>query len=391
MHPTIVSPLDVEHANTRELFPVLRQHSNIDCDILDSTCMSVPRRLALDAPCRADDGSTRLALFADCTADPLTVLAEIQRLGNEYIPLIREARVWAVQTGHNGDASVMDLAVEYLMVKLLVPMAFLVSGRLHVQTLPKYAYSVKQTLKSAERLVRLFKQLAPNIDSSRLCISVIASWHGLKVCEILRNDTTGLFYGIATRAVATYSTAQILSALYRKCTYIKFLIRPLGAIILPAGQKTRFKSFCKILSLYRHRINLIHLTHVYAYKNTTTRVTAGSVSSCWDATELAGIDHVGLTKDHLSRLVQSFDYPVLNWQAPSLPRGVRDGDQSLLEREQARIDPLRDEEDYASWLPRHLASKDGSDAIDFQRALTCFCRAQNDLEEIITTVQDDNP
>ncbi|PHH70959.1 hypothetical protein CDD82_6818 [Ophiocordyceps australis] len=271
-------------------------------------------------------------------------------------------------------------------------MARLVSGRLHVQTLPRHTYSVKQTLKSAERLVGLFRLLAPDIKPSRLCINVIASWHGLKVCEVMHNDTTARFQGIATRAVATYSTAQILSALYRKCSYIKFLMRPFGASQDVASSPS-WSSGPTLASLDRHRIAMIYLAQAHAYKTNTTRVTAASISSSWDATDLAGIDHVGLTKDHLSRLVQSFDYlPGLECQSASLPRVLygQSSSSSLLQREQDRIDPLRDEEDYALWLPRHFASNHGSDAIDFQRALTFFCRAQNDLEQIIISLQDVN-
>ncbi|KAG7294016.1 hypothetical protein NEMBOFW57_004077 [Staphylotrichum longicolle] len=87
-------------------------------------------------------------------------------------------------------------------------------GFLHVQTNPKLAYSTQKTIKNAERIVSHFKQLAPDFDTSRVCIKIPSTWEGLQACRELNKK------GLTTLATTVFSLEQAALAADVGCRYI---------------------------------------------------------------------------------------------------------------------------------------------------------------------------
>lgn len=120
------------------------------------------------------------------------------------------------------------------MVKLQLLIVPNLTGFAHVQTNPKLSYSVAGTVDNAERkqsrpdrlpsslplivaiigIVKIFKALAPEFDSKRVCIKIPATWEGLQACRILEGR------GIATLATTMFCMEQAALAADARCTYI---------------------------------------------------------------------------------------------------------------------------------------------------------------------------
>lgn len=63
-------------------------------------------------------------------------------------------------------------------------------------------------------IVNIFKALAPEFDTKRVCIKIPATWEGLQACRALEVE------GIATLATTMFCMEQATLAADAQCTYI---------------------------------------------------------------------------------------------------------------------------------------------------------------------------
>lgn len=63
-------------------------------------------------------------------------------------------------------------------------------------------------------IVSIFKHLAPNYDTRRVCIKIPATWEGLQACRELEKR------GVATLATTMFCMEQAVLAANVNCTYI---------------------------------------------------------------------------------------------------------------------------------------------------------------------------
>jgi transaldolase len=67
---------------------------------------------------------------------------------------------------------------------------------------------------SCSGIVNIFKMLAPEFDTKRVCIKIPATWEGLEACRALETK------GIATLATTMFCMEQATLAADAQCTYI---------------------------------------------------------------------------------------------------------------------------------------------------------------------------
>lgn len=63
-------------------------------------------------------------------------------------------------------------------------------------------------------IVSIAQNLAPDVDSKRICIKVPATWEGLQACRVLESK------GIATLGTTMFCMEQAALAADANCTYI---------------------------------------------------------------------------------------------------------------------------------------------------------------------------
>lgn len=87
-----------------------------------------------------------------------------------------------------------------------------VTGHVHAQLSPRYAYSVSKSLAHAHRLIDLFTK--HGIPANRVCLKIPSTGAGLVTCAQLQKE------GINTLATTLFSVDQAVAAVQAGCYYI---------------------------------------------------------------------------------------------------------------------------------------------------------------------------
>ncbi|KAM5350627.1 hypothetical protein ACJ41O_007132 [Fusarium nematophilum] len=164
------------------------------------------------------------------------------------------------------------------MIKLQLLIVPNVTGYVHIQTNPKLSYSTASTIDNAHRIVNIFKALAPDFDTKRVCIKVPATWEGLQACRAIEMK------GIATLATTMFCMEQAALAAEAQCTYIAPYVNELR-VHFEQGYVDENKAFdfCREAQDY------------YISQSFRTQVLAASLTSVEEVMQLAGIQHVTIS------------------------------------------------------------------------------------------------
>ncbi|KAG8167685.1 hypothetical protein KVR01_003374 [Diaporthe batatas] len=250
----------------------LRELSAVDCDTLDS------------------EVARRMGPFCDCTSNQAIAFAELTRTGaggelvHEQLvkSSLRDAHwMLAQQSG----ATLEELAVEFCMVRLALAIAPDLTGFSHVQTNPRWSYDTQKTIKNAERIVSMFKHLAPTYDTKRVCVKIPATWEGLQACRELEKR------GIATLATTMFSMAQAALAAAVNCTYIAPYVNELR-VHFDKGYVDQNKAFDFCVAAQRY----------YQKIGARTKVLPASLTTIDEVLALAGVDHITISPPLLAQL-----------------------------------------------------------------------------------------
>ncbi|KAK7424013.1 hypothetical protein QQZ08_008837 [Neonectria magnoliae] len=256
------------------LLDALRQTSKVDCDTLDA---DVPKDLGP---------------FVDCTSNQAIAFFELTRPVTGQTLLHHEALVKEAVSdargalkAHQGNATFEEFVVEILMAKLQLKTVPNVTGYVHIQTNPKLSYSAAATVVNAERVIQIFKALAPDFDSKRVCIKIPATWEGIQACRILEDK------GISTLATTMFCMEQAALAADAKCTYIAPYVNELK-VHFEQGSVDEHKAFdfCRESQAY------------YTANSFRTQLIAASLTSVDEVMQLAGIHHVTISPPLLRAL-----------------------------------------------------------------------------------------
>lgn len=118
------------------------------------------------------------------------------------------------------DVSLVELAVEIMMVKLSLRIVPYITGCVHTQTNPNYSFSTEKTIANGRRIIDLYGQLNPELPKSRVCIKIPSTWEGLQACRVLENE------GINTLATTLFCIEQTALAADVGCRYMRVSLSP---------------------------------------------------------------------------------------------------------------------------------------------------------------------
>ncbi|KAL7620118.1 hypothetical protein AAE478_009110 [Parahypoxylon ruwenzoriense] len=326
----------------QSLLDVLRSHSVVDCDTFE---IEVPKKLGP---------------FVDCTSNQAIAYGELIRVDGDgnpvHAPLIRDAIHFASSKASTyADATVAELAVEAMMVKLALRIVPYLKGYSHIQTNPKYAYNKQKTIENSKRIVAIFKDLEPTYDSRRVCIKVPSTWEGMHACRELEKQ------GIATLATTMFCLEQAALATHVGCTYIAPYINELR-VHFDEGYVDQHKAFDFCGSAQRY----------YEKIGSKTQVLPASLTSIREVMKLAGAHHITVAPHLLTKLAET---PADPW----------DGEVGSVFKDRVEEDPndysgIIDDE--SSWRLAFTRSQGGRPEAKNIQAINIFCEKQDALEDL---------
>ncbi|PNH29837.1 hypothetical protein VD0002_g6882 [Verticillium dahliae] len=259
----------------------LRKASKISCDTLDVQV------------------AKELGPFVDVTSNQAIAAGELARTAPDgtliHEQLIRQsardALAWLPSAVPGGDP--VTFAVEIMMVRLSIQFAPYVTGFLHIQTNPYWAYSTKKTYRNARRIVDIFSRVDPTFDTKRVCVKIPGTFEGIGACHILENDDIPA-NRVATLATTLFCMEQAVLAANARCTYIAPYVNELKVHFEP-GYVDQNKAFDFTRQAQHH----------YAETSARTQVLAASLTSTAEVLQLAGIHHITVSPPLLRGLSDS--------------------------------------------------------------------------------------
>lgn len=277
-------------ASQETLLDVLQTQTQVDCDTLDT---EVARRY---------EG------IVDCTSNQAIAYGELQK--PQHKQLLEESIALSSKTSQSfGGVSQDELAIEIAMVQLSLQIAPHISGIVHTQTNPRYAYDTLATVSNALRITSLYSSLSPDFDLSRVCVKIPSTFEGLQACRTLSAR------GIKTLATTLFTIEQAVLAADAGCHYIAPYLNALKSQT-DSSYHDPTPEFDLCVSAQKY-FELHHMN---------TKVLAASFSSIDDVMKLAGIHHVTLPPhllEQLANLPGSAPKPESMFQsAPTNPPAV---------------------------------------------------------------------
>ena len=255
-------------ANQKTLLSELRARSAIDCDTLD-----VEGMLNIE-PCSIND-DLMLTSFSQSLRhwDPLWIVhrtrwvaesmlckdttmlmlhnqaivnIELQKPQNESLVVKSLQQAKQLYEQYNSEATFEQFASEVLVsslsqmtslyhltlqppqaVNLSARMLPYLTGRALIQTNPYNAYSTSATIANAKRIIAVYKTVAPDHPSDRVCIKIPRTWEGIAACKELEKQ------GIVTLATTLFSMEQAALAAAAGCSYIAPYVNELPVHFVP--------------------------------------------------------------------------------------------------------------------------------------------------------------
>ncbi|KAI4740280.1 transaldolase [Aureobasidium sp. EXF-12298] len=325
-------------ANQKTLLSELRTRSAVDCDTLDV------------------EVAQTLGPFVDCTSNQAIVNIELQKSQNE--PLVIEAIQQAKQLyeRYASELTFEQFATEVMAVKLSARMIPYLTGRALIQTNPYNAYSTSATIANAKRIISIYKIVAPDHPSNRVCIKIPSSWEGIAACRELEKQ------GIVTLATTLFSMEQAALAASAGCSYIAPYVNELPVHFV-AGHIDTDKGFALTRSCQ----------NFYSRVGSKTLVMPASLTSVEECLQVSGANHITISPPLLAALAAT---PAPASPAPLFFDEVVDeaeGDEALLEL-------VKDE---AKYRIRYTRLKNGAAEKKLTDSINIFADCQDATEELV--------
>ncbi|KAL0468279.1 hypothetical protein QR685DRAFT_335984 [Neurospora intermedia] len=346
----------------------LRGLTTVDCDTLDAHVARI------------------YGPFADCTSNQAIVLAEITKLDangkliyqtliDEIIPIAH----WMF--GNQTDATVEELASELLAVGLALRFIPHLNGFIHIQTNPKWCYSTEKTVKNAERIVAHLKHLAPDFDTSRICIKIPATWEGLQACRELERR-----HFIATLATIVFSMEQVALAVDAGCRYVAPYVNELRVhfdATYTDANKDRAALFCGAAQRYCDEVassaSAAEAAHGSLNLQIQTQVLAASLTSVEEVMRLAGaVKHITVSPPLLMELEAT---PAAGWPGASTVGAAAAITGSRVNGDAVRLKELV--RDQSQWRLAFTRAEAGESERKLGQAIGIFCDMQDQIERLV--------
>ncbi|KAK4665087.1 uncharacterized protein QC763_511535 [Podospora pseudopauciseta] len=337
------------------LLDELRGLSSVACDTLDAEVAS------------------RFGPFVDCTSNQAIAYNELSKLDSDgklvYQQLIHES----IEVAHwmfakQSDATLEELAVELMMVNLALLIAPHITGRLHIQTNPKLAYSTAKTIKNAERVHSHFTHLSPSLSPSRICIKIPSTHEGLLACRHLEAK------GITTLATTLFSLEQAILASASSCRYVAPYVNELKVhfeqgYVDPDRNNSLF--LCGVIQEYFRRRGIGR-----------TEVMAASFVTVEEVMQLAGVRNLTISPGLLEVLAGT---KVEGWTGATVGMVGRwvGGEGGWDEGRVREVERVVREGDEGGWRMAFMRAEGGRAEGKLVQALNLFVGVQEGLEEVV--------
>ncbi|KAI1074821.1 putative transaldolase [Whalleya microplaca] len=330
-------------STAQTLLDVLRSHSAVDCDTLNS---EVPKKLGP---------------FVDCTSNQAIAYGELSRVDGDgkqvHAQLIQDAVGFASsKSSQYPEVSTAELAVDTMMVKLALQIVPYLKGYSHIQTNTKYSYDKQKTIENGRRIVAIFKDLDAGFDTKRVCIKIPSTWEGMQACRELEKE------GIATLATTMFCLEQASLAAHVGCTYIAPYINELR-VHFDENYVDEHKAFDFCGSAQRY----------YEKIGSKTKVLPASLTSIQEVMKLAGTHHITVAPHLLTKLAET---PANPWEGET-------GSVFKDEKEEEFRDYGGILEDESAWRLAFTRSQDGRSEGKIIQAINIFCDKQDQLEDLV--------
>ncbi|KAI4845617.1 transaldolase [Aureobasidium sp. EXF-8845] len=326
-------------ANQKTLLSELRSRSAVDCDTLDV------------------EVAQTLGPFVDCTSNQAIVNIELQKPQNEPLVIESIQQAKKLYEQYASEVTFEQFASEVMAVKLSARMVPYLTGRALIQTNPYNAYSTSATIANAKRIISIYKTVAPDHPSDRVCIKIPSTWEGIAACKDLEKQ------GIVTLATTLFSMEQAAIAAAAGCSYIAPYVNELPVHFV-AGQRFRFDT---LLPKLLHPQQLQNPCHA--------RLTDLSVEECL---QVSGAHHITISPPLLAALAatpapaaSSTDTPLFFDEAV---------DEAEVEGDAALMELIQDE---AKYRIRYTRLKNGAAEKKIVDAVNIFADCQDATEELI--------
>ncbi|RAH65255.1 aldolase [Aspergillus aculeatinus CBS 121060] len=250
-----------------------------------------------------------------------------------------------------------ELTIEIGAILLAIDVRPFVTGNLHILLNPNYAYYQRKTVEAAKRLHRLFYEIDPDFDPSRLVLKVAATWEGLQACRELR------YSRIQTLATTLFTMEQAVLAGEAGCVSISPFVHELKAIFEPS-----YKGSDPLLPL------CVQAQQWYRQESLPTKVKACATIGLDEILQLAGVAAFTLVPDDL-KLLQSSHKGVDEVQSLSLFQ-----DKGVMQDKLAYPSYINDEAGYRLAFAR---VEEGRAQLKLGQAINIFCDFQTKAEQLV--------
>ncbi|KAF9003413.1 aldolase [Cyathus striatus] len=211
----------------------------------------------------------------------------------ESATFLKEAIQYVHAKGLDQNPEVFVNGVIDVLTVLLAKQVFpLLTGHVHAQASPKYAYDTLQTIEHAKKLVALFE--AHGIPKDRVCIKIPATPESIVAMQYLSK------VGIKTLATCLFSVPQAVAASQAGCLYVAPYFNELRVHFEP----TIYQSYSNPAT--EHPMSQIILGIVQTFKeiNSNTLVMPASIVTAKEVIALASLkpDHITISASVLDEL-----------------------------------------------------------------------------------------
>lgn len=246
----------------RTLLDHLRSRSYVDFDSFDAAL------------------AAGLGPFQDSTSNQAIAYFELRE--HKHLDDIRKSFELTEELIERKDAT---NAIDVAMVLLALRMLPNLKGITHIQVNPYHAHATQDMVANAEALIKYAHALQGDVDRSRFCIKVPATWEGLQACRIIESR------GIKTLATIVFSREQLAIAGQMGCSYVAPYINELRVHFEPGFQDPE------------PGVNLIPWAQAYYKRHGhRTQVMPASLTSVKEVMALAGADHITVAPHLLQKL-----------------------------------------------------------------------------------------
>ncbi|EIM82164.1 aldolase [Stereum hirsutum FP-91666 SS1] len=237
---------------------------------------------------RHTDGTVK---FCDMTSNQAIVHGEATRPEQKAL-LLKAIDSGRTENAQAIDDHLVDNIIDHFTVLLATTVYPYLTGSVHAQTSPAFAYDTEKTVAHAKRLVSIYE--ANGIPKSRVCIKIPSTPESIVACQYLEK------IGIRTLATCLFSVPQAVAASQAGCLYVAPYFNELRVHFEPS----LWREYKDTASEHPMAIVIYDIVETYKRIGSKTLVMPASIVTAAEVSALASLhpDHLTLSGSVLDQL-----------------------------------------------------------------------------------------